>query len=221
MSDDEKRQIAYPVIVSLVSMGVHRAVLFGRSASYRDTEEVLFTDPIIDCGSIAEDDYPLYSQVPKIDDWVNEQDFLRLDDPLIDQKEWPNELSHAGHRHEHSMGHFLYLSSPGPHVPRGRLPLDEIQSLSPRYVWALDLLLAEVISIGVVLIGGRCYIVFMDTNAATVSSVYFISPGTKGRSLEEADEIFVQSKSLFDSPRVIQVRGACKVSRLVKADRKA
>lgn len=119
------------------------------------------------------------------------------------------------------MGHFLYLSSLRPHVPRGRLPLDEIQSLSPRYVWALDLLLAEVISIGVVLIGGRCYIVFMDTNAATVSSVYFISPGTKGRSLEEADEIFVQSKSLFDSPRVIQVRGACKVSRLVKADRKA
>lgn len=89
MSDDEKRQIAYPVIVSLVSMGVHRAVLFGRSASYRDTEEVLFTDPIIDCGSIAEDDNPLYSQVPKIDDWVNEQDFLRLDDPPIDQKEWP------------------------------------------------------------------------------------------------------------------------------------
>ena len=39
-------------------------------------------------------------------------------------------------------------------------------------------------------------------NAAIVPTVYFLFPETNGRTLEEIDEIFLQSRSIFDPPRI-------------------
>jgi hypothetical protein len=46
------------------------------------------------------------------------------------------------------------------------------------------------------------FIIYAATNAAAVPIVYFLFPETNNRSLEELDEIFAPSKSIFDTVRV-------------------
>lgn len=65
-----------------------------------------------------------------------------------------------------------------------------------------NFLLAEVTPVGFDTISWRYYIIFAVLNAAIVPVVYFCFPETNGRSLEEIDEIFLQSKSIFDPPRI-------------------
>lgn len=92
---------------------------------------------------------------------------------------------------------FLYAAEMAPLQIRAT-----VSAVATATVWVFNFLLAEVTPVGFATIGSRYYIVFAVVNAAIVPSVYFFFPETKGRSLEEIDEIFAQSNSIFDPPRV-------------------
>ncbi|KAJ6010172.1 hypothetical protein N7499_004423 [Penicillium canescens] len=92
---------------------------------------------------------------------------------------------------------FLYAAEMAPLQVRAA-----VSAVSTATVWAFNFLLAQVTPVGFSTIGSRYYIVFAVVNAAIVPSVYFFFPETKGRTLEEIDEIFAQSKNIFDPPRV-------------------
>ncbi|CAG7950754.1 unnamed protein product [Penicillium nalgiovense] len=92
---------------------------------------------------------------------------------------------------------FLYAAELAPLQVRAA-----VSALSTATVWVFNFLLAEVTPIGFNSISNRYYIIFAVINAVIVPSVYFFFPETKGRSLEEIDEIFAQSNNIFDPPRV-------------------
>lgn len=62
--------------------------------------------------------------------------------------------------------------------------------------------MVEVTPVGFEDIGYRYFIVYTVLNATFVPIVYFFYPETAGRSLEELDAIFAQSKSILDTVRV-------------------
>ena len=92
---------------------------------------------------------------------------------------------------------FLYAAEMAPLQIRAA-----VNAVSTATVWAFNFLLAEITPVGFDTISNRYYIIFAVMNAAIVPCVYFFFPETKGRTLEEIDEIFAQSKSIFDPPRV-------------------
>ncbi|KAJ5641352.1 hypothetical protein N7490_005352 [Penicillium lividum] len=92
---------------------------------------------------------------------------------------------------------FLYATEVAPLQLRAA-----ISAVSTTAVWMFNFLLAEVTPVGFDTISYRYYIIFAVLNAAIVPVVYFCFPETNGRSLEEIDEIFIQSKSIFDPPRI-------------------
>ncbi|KAF3398609.1 Sugar transporter STL1 [Penicillium rolfsii] len=92
---------------------------------------------------------------------------------------------------------FLYAAEMAPLQVRAA-----VSAVSTATVWTFNFLLAEVTPIGFASINNNYYIIFAVINALIVPSVYFFFPETKGRSLEEIDEIFAQSKSIFDPPKV-------------------
>lgn len=92
---------------------------------------------------------------------------------------------------------FLYATEVAPLQLRAA-----ISAVSTAAVWIFNFLLAEVTPIGFNTISYRYYIVFAVLNAAIVPTVYFFFPETSGRSLEEIDEIFLKSKSIWDPPKI-------------------
>lgn len=68
--------------------------------------------------------------------------------------------------------------------------------------WLFNFLVAEVTPVGFANIGWKYFLVYCCINAVCVPTVYFFFPETAGRSLEEIDEIFLSSKSIFDPVRV-------------------
>ncbi|OJJ97772.1 hypothetical protein ASPACDRAFT_1858499 [Aspergillus aculeatus ATCC 16872] len=92
---------------------------------------------------------------------------------------------------------FLYATEVAPLQLRAA-----ISAVSTAAVWTFNFLLAEVTPVGFDTISWRYYIIFAVLNAAIVPTVYFFFPETNGRSLEEIDEIFMQSKSVLDPPRL-------------------
>ncbi|PYH43897.1 putative MFS sugar transporter, partial [Aspergillus saccharolyticus JOP 1030-1] len=92
---------------------------------------------------------------------------------------------------------FLYATEVAPLQLRAA-----ISAVSTAAVWTFNFLLAEVTPVGFDTISYRYYIIFAVLNAAIVPTVYFFFPETNGRSLEEIDEIFLQSKSVLDPPRL-------------------
>ena len=58
--------------------------------------------------------------------------------------------------------------------------------------------IAEVTPVGFSTIGYKYYIIYAVINAFSVVVFYLFYPETKGRTLEEVDEIFIQSKNVFD-----------------------
>ncbi|PKY07978.1 general substrate transporter [Aspergillus campestris IBT 28561] len=92
---------------------------------------------------------------------------------------------------------FLYAAEMAPLQIRAA-----VNAVSTATVWAFNFLLAEITPVGFASISYRYYIIFAVINACIVPSVYFFFPETKGRSLEEIDEIFTRSKSIFDPVRV-------------------
>lgn len=77
-----------------------------------------------------------------------------------------------------------------------------VSAVSTAAVWIFNFLLAEVTPIGFNSIDYQYYIIFAVLNAVIVPCVIFCFPETKGRTLEEIDEIFVRSKNIFDPPRI-------------------
>ncbi|KAJ6095410.1 hypothetical protein N7486_006156 [Penicillium sp. IBT 16267x] len=92
---------------------------------------------------------------------------------------------------------FLYAAEMAPLQVRAA-----VNAVSTATVWAFNFLLAEMTPVGFDTISNRYYIIFAVTNAVIVPCVYFFFPETKGRTLEEIDEIFAKSESIFDPPRV-------------------
>lgn len=75
-------------------------------------------------------------------------------------------------------------------------------AISTATVWMFAFMVAEVTPVGINTIKNRYFIVYAVLNAAITLLVYFCFPETKGRSLEEIDDIFLQSNNIFDPPRV-------------------
>ncbi|KAL6702881.1 hypothetical protein ACN47E_000843 [Coniothyrium glycines] len=68
--------------------------------------------------------------------------------------------------------------------------------------WAFNFMVVMVTPVAFANIGYQTYIIFAVINAAMVPSVYFFFPETAGRSLEEMDEIFHNTRNAFDVVRV-------------------
>lgn len=87
----------------------------------------------------------------------------------------------------------------------------EIAPLSIRHIisattsissWLFNFMVAEVTLVAFDNIGYRYNIVYAVTSAAGCVVIYLFFPETRGRSLEEIDEIFIRSKTIFDPVRV-------------------
>lgn len=94
---------------------------------------------------------------------------------------------------------FLYASEVAPVRLRAA-----VCGISTATSWLFNFLVAEVTPIAFADIGFYYFIVFACTNAICIPTIYFFYPETNGRSLEEIDEIFVASKSIFDPVRKAQ-----------------
>ncbi|RJE20708.1 Sugar and other transporter [Aspergillus sclerotialis] len=68
--------------------------------------------------------------------------------------------------------------------------------------WLFNFLVAEVTPTATANIGYRYYIVYAVINFTSFFVFYFFYPETKGRTLEEIDNIFIQSKNIFDPVRI-------------------
>lgn len=88
---------------------------------------------------------------------------------------------------------FLYASEIAPAHLRAA-----VCGLSTAVSWLFNFLVAEITPVAFTDIGYKYFIVYCAINAAIVPAVYFFFPETAGRSLEELDEIFASSKTIFD-----------------------
>lgn len=77
-----------------------------------------------------------------------------------------------------------------------------IAGVSTATSWLSNFVVVLVTPVGFDNIKYRYWIVYAVINAAIVPTVYFMFPETTGLSLEEVDEVFCQSQSFFDPPRV-------------------
>jgi sugar porter (SP) family MFS transporter len=92
---------------------------------------------------------------------------------------------------------FLYASEIAPSHLRSA-----VCGVSTAISWLTNYLIAEVTPVAFTDISYRYFIVFCIINVVIVPAVYFFFPETSGRELEEIDEIFALSKSIWDPPRV-------------------
>lgn len=68
--------------------------------------------------------------------------------------------------------------------------------------WLFNFLVAEVTPVAESNLGWKYYIVYACISAFAFVVFYFFYPETKGRTLEEINEIFIRSKSIFDPVKV-------------------
>ncbi|KAJ5279832.1 hypothetical protein N7478_005204 [Penicillium angulare] len=94
---------------------------------------------------------------------------------------------------------FLYASEIAPTPLRAATC-----GLSTAVSWLFNFLVAEVTPAAFDDIGWKYFIVYCCLNAAFVPVIYFFFPETAQRSLEEIDEIFEASTSIFDTVSVAQ-----------------
>lgn len=92
---------------------------------------------------------------------------------------------------------FLYATEVAPVQLRA-----QICGISTAVSWLINYLVAEITPVAFTDIGWRYFIVYCTLNAAWVPIIFLFYPETAGRSLEEIDEIFAQSKSIWDPIRV-------------------
>ncbi|KAM3070848.1 hypothetical protein ACMFMG_009766 [Clarireedia jacksonii] len=107
---------------------------------------------------------------------------------------------------------FLYASEVAPLSVR--VPITAVSTGS---AWIFNFIVTEITPVGFATIGYRYYIIYACINfflilpgkhsapvrkrrkLTTTKGVYFFFPETSGRHLEEVDQIFIQSKNVFDS----------------------
>ncbi|OBT73915.1 hypothetical protein VF21_07463 [Pseudogymnoascus sp. 05NY08] len=94
---------------------------------------------------------------------------------------------------------FLYASEVA--VAQFRAPTTGISTATS---FLFNFLVALVTPVGFDNIGWKYFLVYCCINGACVPTIYFFFPETAGRSLEEIDEIFLSSKSIFDTVRVAE-----------------
>ncbi|KAL1979247.1 hypothetical protein VTN96DRAFT_6399 [Rasamsonia emersonii] len=92
---------------------------------------------------------------------------------------------------------FMYAAEIAPLRIRAK-----VTAMSASANWLFNFLLAEVTPVGFANIGWRYYIVYACISTFACLSVTLFYPETKGRTLEEIDEIFIQSHSVFDPVRI-------------------
>jgi MFS family permease len=89
---------------------------------------------------------------------------------------------------------FLYASEIAPTHLRAA-----VCGLATAVSWLFNFLVAEVTPTAFTNIGWRYFLVYFGLNALFVPIIYFFFPETSGRSLEEIDQIFESSTSIFDT----------------------
>ena len=77
-----------------------------------------------------------------------------------------------------------------------------IAGISTATSWLSNFVVNLVTPIGFDNIGYRYWIVYAAINAVIVPTIYFTFPETAGLSLEEMDEVFRQSRSFLDPPKI-------------------
>ncbi|EEA19218.1 hypothetical protein TMatcc_010227 [Talaromyces marneffei ATCC 18224] len=92
---------------------------------------------------------------------------------------------------------FLYSTEVAPPHLRAK-----ISGISNCMTWLFKFVVVEVTPTGFQTIGYKYYIIWAVINFAIVVTVYFFFPETNARSLEEMDEIFMESRNIFDAPRI-------------------
>lgn len=92
---------------------------------------------------------------------------------------------------------FMYAAEIAPLRVRSK-----VTAMSAGINWLFNFMIAEVTPVGFATIGYKYYIIYVVINAFSVVVFYFFYPETKGRTLEEVDEIFIQSKNVFDPVKV-------------------
>lgn len=92
---------------------------------------------------------------------------------------------------------FMYAAEIAPLRTRAK-----VTAMSAAANWLFSFVLAEVSPIGFATIHWKYYIVYACISAFALLTFYFFCPETKGRTLEEIDEIFVLSNSIFDTVSV-------------------
>jgi MFS family permease len=92
---------------------------------------------------------------------------------------------------------FLYSTEVAPPHLRAK-----ISGLSNAMTWLFNFVVVEITPSGFDSIAYRYYIVWAVMNFGIVVTVYFLFPETNNRTLEEMDEIFMQSHTIFDPPRL-------------------
>lgn len=92
---------------------------------------------------------------------------------------------------------FMYAAELAPLRTRAK-----VTAMSAASNWLFSFVLAEVSPVGFATIQWRYYVVYACISAFGLAVFYLFCPETKGRTLEEIDEIFILSDSIFDTVRV-------------------
>lgn len=92
---------------------------------------------------------------------------------------------------------YMYAAEISPLRIRAR-----VSAIAAAANWMSNFLQAEVTPIGFASIGWKYYVVYMCINGASFIIFYLFYPDVKGRSLEEVDEIFLRSQSIWDPVRI-------------------
>jgi hypothetical protein len=108
---------------------------------------------------------------------------------------------------------FLYASEIAPVRLRAA-----ICGISTATSWLFNFLVAEVTPTAFTNLGHWYFLVFAAINILCIPIVYFFYPETACRSLEEIDEIFVSSKSVFDTVKVAKNLPHGRLADLVNED---
>jgi sugar porter (SP) family MFS transporter len=110
---------------------------------------------------------------------------------------------------------FMYAAEISPLQTRGK-----VTAMSAASNWLFAFLIAQVSPTSFDNIGWKYYMVYFCIGIVGFISFIFFYPETKGRSLEEIDQIFIKSKSVFDTVRVAKEMPYQGIDILATADEK-
>lgn len=94
---------------------------------------------------------------------------------------------------------FMYAAEISPLRTRAK-----VTALGAATNWLFSFFVAMVSPVAFGHIGWKYYFVYACVDATAIIVFYFFYPETKGRSLEEIDQIFVLSKSIFDTVSIAE-----------------